>query len=51
MLGAMRLVVQSRGSGGRWFDFESLPDHSLALETSFKFSTAEMNRITNFLGL
>lgn len=45
----MRLVAQSRGSRGRQFDFESLPSYSLALETSLKFSTSEMNKKNNSL--
>lgn len=42
-------MVQSRGSGGRWFDSESLFHYSLALETALKFSTGEINKKNNLL--
>lgn len=43
----MGLMVRSRGSGGGSFDSESLFHDSLALETSLKFSTGEINKKNN----
>lgn len=42
-------MVQHRGSGDRRFDSESLLHHSLALETSLKFSTGEISKKNNLL--